>query len=264
MAESPGPGIYENTPFAEYLEWPYVSNSSLNSAERSMLHYKQRRRVEETEAMRFGSLCHAGKLEPSAIYRRYVVMPDLTEGLLDDEGNAYAKPKATKAYGKRVEQFAAAHADKIIVSQSDFDPDTGIRCKARIDKWAQRLRIIADLKTCRDCRWFNRDMADRNYHRQGAMYVDGLSIVRRGELFAFGLAAVENEEPFGTMTALVDDAALEVGRDAYKTCLRNIKAACDSGIWPGYTSPEAWTLPNWKQPKSEPFTLMIAGATVSL
>lgn len=295
---TPGPGIYENVPFSDYLAWPYISNSSLNAAERSMFHYKNRKPVAETDAMRFGTFCHLGRLEPSAIYRRYVVMPDLTQGVLTKSGEPAKNPKTTTEYESRVARWKADNAgDKQIVEQADFDrmvgvvaaldrdplarewfssdgpaevclvwddPDTGLRCKSRLDKWATRLQLIADLKTCRDCLRFETDIAERNYHRQGAMYLDGLEILTRGEMHSFGLAAVENEEPFGTMTAPVSEEALEIGRDSYKAALRSIKAARESGVWSGYSSPPAWKLPAWKQQKSEPFNLKIGGETVSL
>ncbi len=60
----PEPGLYENILFDEYLTWDCVSNSSLHAAERSMLHYKEQQPIEETPAMRLGTFCHVGRLEP--------------------------------------------------------------------------------------------------------------------------------------------------------------------------------------------------------
>jgi exodeoxyribonuclease VIII len=298
VGDYPGPGIYENVPFDTYLSWPWISNSSLNSAERSLLHYKHRKPIQPTEPMRFGTLCHSGKLEPTSIYRRYVVMPDLTKDIKTKDGKPATNPKATAEYDQRVNRWAEENAGgKEIVSQADFDrmlgvvsavnadplahrwfsdaghtevsivwddPETGLRCKSRLDKVATGERVIADLKTCADCRWFHRDIATRNYHRQGGMYQEGWAILNGGEMFAFGLAAVESEHPFGTMTAPVCQDDLEAGNDAFHACLRKIKAAQQSNHWPGYESPAEWRMPGWKSEATEAVQLVIGGETVSL
>jgi hypothetical protein len=291
----PEPGVYENVPFDEYLTWEAISNSSLHAAERSMLHYKERPAIEETVAMRFGSFCHVGRLEPSAIYRRYAVMPDLTAGLLNDAGKPYDNPKATKAYKKRVADFHAAHSDKTIVEQAQFDEmvgivsaldrdprahewftsngpvelslvwidrDTGLLCKGRIDKWDRPQSIVIDLKTCRDCLRFPGQMAERSYHRQGAMYLDGIKALTGVEC-RFGLVAVENTAPYGVMSALVRPSDIELGRRDYRRALQQIAAARASGIWPGYASPDEWSLPGWATREADsPLTLTIAGKQV--
>jgi hypothetical protein len=289
------PGFYENVPFEEYLTWDAISNSSLHAAERSMLHYKERPAIEETPAMRFGTFCHVGRLEPSAIYRRYAVMPDLTIGLLNDSGKPYDNPKATKAYKKRVAEFHEAHSDKIIVEQHQFDEmvgivsaldrdllahewftatgavelslvwidrETGLLCKARLDKWALALAIVIDLKTSRDCLRFPAQIAERSYHRQGAMYLDGIATLT-GSICRFGLVAVENSAPYGVMSALVRTSDIALGRRDYRRALQQIAASRASGVWPGYTSPAEWSLPSWATREAEaPVTLTIAGQEV--
>jgi hypothetical protein len=297
MAESPQPGIYEGVPFETYLTWPYLSNSRLSAADRSLLHFKEQEPIEETAPMRFGTLCHTGRLEPSAIYRRYVVMPDLTQNIVLADGSAAKNPRATKEYGQRVEAWKAQQADKLVVSQDEFDsmvgvvsaldadpvsrawfasegptelsivwddPDTGLRLKGRIDKLATRLQVLADLKTTRDCQRFPTQIAERKYHRQGAMYLNGWEVLT-GEVYRFGLAAVENLKPFGVMSALVREADVEQGHEEFKAMLRRVADAQRSGIWPGYTSPDEWALPAWaKSETSESVTLTFGGAQLTL
>ena len=69
------PGIYRDVDFDTYLSLDAISNSSLHAAKKSMLHYLTQKTVEETPAMRLGTLCHAGKFEPEMVSRRYAVMP---------------------------------------------------------------------------------------------------------------------------------------------------------------------------------------------
>jgi exodeoxyribonuclease VIII len=292
----PAPGLYEHVSFEEYLTWDCISNSRLHAAEKSLLHYKEQQPIEETASMRLGTFCHVGRLEPSAVYRRYVVMPDLTAGLLNDEGKPYDSPKATKAYKKRVAEFQERNADKLIIPQAEFDemvgivaaldrderahqwftaqgpvelsivwddPETGLRCKGRLDKLANGLQLIVDLKTSRDCQRFPAQIAERHYHRQGAMYVDGLEVLT-GEINQFGLVAVENNPPYGVMAAPLSKADLEQGRDEYRRYLRQIAKARESGIWPAYSSPPQWSLPAWAKRDPEALTLTIQGKQVTL
>jgi hypothetical protein len=295
---APAPGIYEAVPFDVYLTWDAVSNSSLNGIEKSPLHYKFAPPVEETPPMRFGTFCHQGRLEPSAVFRNYVVMPDLTKGILTKSGEPAKTPKATDEYKQRVERWEADNADgKIIVLQEEFeamtgvvaaldrnelahkwfaadgpaevsivwdDPDTGVRCKGRLDKLALIIQMIADLKTTRDCLWFSKQIADRKYYRQSAMYIDGVMVLT-GEVCRFGIVAVENVQPFGVMAAPLAESAVELGREEYKAALRQIAAARQSNVWPGYENPAEWILPAWKEAQlSEPLSLIIAGERVAL
>lgn len=292
------PGVYENVSFEDYLSWPFVSNSSLGAAARSMLHYKSRQPIEETVAMKFGTLCHLGRLEPSAVFRRYVVMPDLTAGIKTKGGEASKNPKATAEYGERVDRWLLENADgKIVVTQEEFDsmvavvaaldadplahawftdagpvelsivwddPDTGLRCKGRIDKLAHTHQIITDLKTTRDCLRFPAQIAERNYHRQGAMYTDGYMVLT-GEVLRFGLVAVENASPFGVMSAPVSSADIEAGREEYKELLAKVAESQRTGVWPGYSAPAEWTRPPWARAReTESVTLTIGGERISL
>lgn len=294
VRQMPPPGIYESVPFDDYLSWPYLSNSKLHAASRSLLHFREQDAIEETDAMRFGTLCHQGRLEPSAVFRRYVVMPDLTSGITTKAGKAATNPKATEEYAARVKEWRSKQADKLIVEQDEFDamvgvvasldrdrlsrewfasdgptevsivwddPETGLRLKARIDKAANRLQLLADLKTCRDCKRFPAAIAERGYHRQGAIYLDGWEVLT-GEMYRFGLVAAENVKPFGVMAAPVHDDAIEDGRDEYHRMLRQIANANRTGLWPGYESPPAWNLPAWHSGDS--VTLTIGGKQVSI
>lgn len=298
MSDGPQPGIYENVPFDQYLLWPHISNSGLGGIERSLLHWKYREQIEETDPMRFGTLCHAGQLEPSAIFRNYVVMPDLTKGILTQSGTVAKNPKATAEYESRVAQWEAVHAvGKKVVSQEQWDdlvgvlhslnanarardwftapgptevsivwddPDTGVRCKGRLDKLALSIGMIPDLKTTRDCVWFPKQIAERRYYRQAAMYIDGVMTQCGGQVCRFGMVAVENVKPYGVMAAPLRDADVEQGRDEYKSALRSIAAARKNGIYTSYDNPDEWALPAWRAVESETLNLTFNGAKVAL
>ncbi len=291
---TPMPGIYFDVPFLDYLAWDAVSNSALHAAARSMAHYRCRKPVEETPAMRLGSLVHAGRLEPLRIAERYVVMPLFELDVLTSSGEIPANPKATKAYRDKVAQFVAANKDKTVVTQAQYDAmramvgelaahpraaalledgdyevsilwrdvDSGLLCKGRIDCWQERQSVVVDIKTTADAGRFERQILDRAYHRQLAMYADGLAELTDHD-HGGALVAVESGEPYSVRAALMSEAAMEAGHAEYKRLLKQIAEAVEAKHWPGYESPEEWTIPVWAQDQDE-VELVIGGEKVKL
>lgn len=292
---TPPPGIYQGIDFDEYRSWDAVNNSSLGPLRRSAAHYRAALEAErtETDALRFGTICHHGKLEPLELLRRYTVQPDLTEGLVDDNGEPYAKPKATKAYKERVAAWEAQNHDKEVISQQWFDlilgmsraldahslasewlgadgpaecsliwqdPGTGLMCKARIDKLAEPRGMAVDLKTTRDAQEFERAIVNFGYGRQAAMYADGLRVLT-GRPWRFGIIAAEKESPFGVRAAPMSDDVITAGRIEYRAALEQIAQSRQSKRWPGYESPTEWGLPAWAAPECE---LIVDGQIINL
>ena len=291
----PEPGIHQDIPFEEYVEWDAVNNSSLTRAARSMAHYRYAPPQAETKALRFGKLCHSGALEPLLIPKHYVVMPDLAEGIRRADGTEYASPRATAEYKRRAAEFKEANADKEVVDQDTYDtmmgvvdallaherareylyapdpsevsivwddPETGIRCKGRIDRLQLRASRLSDLKTTIDASQFERSVFRFAYHRQGAFYVDGMRVLT-GEDFAFALVAVERDKPFGVRAAPLHSEALVEGRIEYRRLLRAIAQARQTGEWKGYEDPDCWRLPAYAS-SSQSADLVIGGQTVAL
>ena len=298
MSEAPKPGIYPDVPFAEYLQWDAVSNSSLHAAKKSMLHYHEQQPLEDKPCFRLGTLCHVGKFEPLLIAQRYVVMPAFDTQVKKPNGDPYDKPKASGAYRELVNDFKATNADKIVVEQSEFDamlgvvsalanhrraseylavradtqcevaivwrdPDTGLLCKGRMDALQYDIETIGDLKTAVDVVNFEKTIAVRSYHRQGAFYVDGLQVLT-GEVFDFSLTAVEPNRPHGVRAAKICEEALEAGRDEYSSLLIQIAESRETKIWPGYSSPDEWRLPAWAVKSDDDVELIIGGEKVRL
>jgi exodeoxyribonuclease VIII len=293
---APEPGIYEDVPFEEYLSWDAESNSGMRPAVKSMAHYRAALDdpIDPTPPMRFGNFTHVGRLEPLEIPRRYVVMPRFEEQIRKPDGSEYDKPKATKAYREKVAEFEAANGDKEIVPEDWYaqllgivdaltanpranvylnapgpvevslvwdDPSLGVRCKARLDKWAQNDERIIDVKTTANASDFQRTIAKLGYHRQGAFYSDGLRVLT-GVEHDFCLVAMETTKPFGTMAAPLSPDAIEVGRRQYRDALSRIVASRESDTWPGYENPAQWELPAWAASKDT--ELIVDGEIVTL
>ncbi len=297
---APEPGIYLNIPFEEYLSWPYVNNSSLSYAARSMAHYRYAPPIQPTAAMRFGSLVHCGKLEPAAIGARYAVMPDFSEEIRKEDGSRYSNVRATKAYKEAVAAWRETIGDREECSADELeimlgivqslvmhdrsrlwlcsdgpcelsivwdDVPTGIRCKGRIDKLCTGTtgHVLVDLKTTRDASDFQRSIARFGYHRQAAFYSDGLKTLT-GIDNHFALVIVEKDAPYGVRAALMSEEARQVGQDQYRQLLEQLAACRQSDHWPGYSDPHEWQLPSWYSPQNndDELELTINGEIVRL
>jgi hypothetical protein len=275
---TPPPGIYEGVDFAEYASWRAVNNSSLGPALISAAHYKAAKEQtrEETDALAFGSLVHAAKLDPKELLNRYVVMPDFTEQLTKE----YKNPRASKEYKEKVAAWKEQNTGKTVVTQQQYDemvpicvaidqsqlarellghdgpaevsilwqdPRTGLMCKGRIDKLDHKTKRFADLKTAQSVSDFSRTIAQRGYHRQGAFYADGLRILL-GDTYEPWLIPVEKTPPHTVMPAPLHHDALVAGRHQYRTALQRIATSKQTGNYAGPPVPSAWTVPEWAQP----------------
>jgi hypothetical protein len=272
------PGIYRDLPFDQYLQIDAVSNSRLNLARKSAAHYKLGY-TGTSKAMQLGSLVHCGILEPTAVADRYVVMPDYASmpENCDAKGNR-SWSHSTTFVKEAKRQFESDNTTKYVVTQEMYDKLVGLRasladnstvralfahgqaettivwrdewtgllCKMRAD-WMQvstdMIRLV-DLKTTRDALAFERAIATYGYHRQMAFY-------QRGILEAYNLIAdpwivtVETDAPFGVRVARLSEAALSVGDEEVNELMSLIAECKKADVWPGYSSPDEWHLPQF-------------------
>lgn len=294
-AELPKPGIYKGIPFADYLAWPAISNSRISLARKSMRHFRDVKFTESTPALRLGSFVHCGVLEPMAVVRRYVVMPDFEKDAENMTADGVATcSKNTKYYKAKVAAYQSVNADKSIVGIDEYerlcgisnalslsktareylseqgeaevslvweDAETGLPCKARID-WLNSG--ITDLKTTIDGAAFNRSIAKYGYHRQGSHYQTGLATLTGGEIKPFRLIAVESSQPFGVRAAPLNDDAIEAGCVEVRQALRDIARARELNFYPCYDDPSSWCLPSWYAAGRDELEVIVGGETISL
>lgn len=274
---NPEVGIHENVPFEDYCNWDCVNNSSLSPALQSAKHFEHAKKNPraDTQAFRFGRLCHEGRLEPSLVLDRYAVMPDMTKDILV-KGEPAKKPRATDEYRKRVAEWEDQHEGKQIVTQDAYndvkgvldalwentrtrmwftsegaaelslvwiDSISGLKCKARLDKVAHR-QLIVDLKTSRDASRFEASMLDYGYDRQAAFYLDGYRQLT-GESAQFAFGVVESAAPHGVRAAPVTPNVIAFGRQKYRKALSVLAEKQASGKVTDYPQPEAFDLPRW-------------------
>ena len=279
MTATPEPGIHADISFADYLSWPLMSNSQLGLMAESPAHWKHAHdtgTVEETAAMAFGSAAHTALLEPTRYLTKYVTGPDVK---LNTKAGKEEWAKAVDAFPNRtVLRFAdgmmaerlrdSAHANPRIhkllcgkgrneLSMVWDDAETGVRCKGRMDRFTSvdGYAAVTDLKLMSEGspRKFSRSLAGYGYHRQAAMYLDGLQSLDKAagrdplqRRYIFVVGEKQPPYPFGLYE--LDEESLRSGRILYQGLLRRYVRCRDKDYWPGYTDGqiESISIPPWE------------------
>lgn len=264
-AKPPQVGLYtrHRLPGEKYHALNAANFSSLKEMDRSPAHayhtYQEPR--EPSPALNLGDAAHAIVLEPERLEAHYFPAPT-------EQKRYAAERKAWKAaeeenpnktplrpsewghlqqirdavmrhpYARELVEHAVAH-DMVEVSAVWDCPDTGVRCKLRVDGISrfQGAACIFDVKTCLDAsvRYWQRHIPRYWYHAQGAHYLAGLqTLYPTATPRAFYFLAVEKKPPYGIMVHELNPHDAEVGALKVREWLR-AWAECEStGRWPNY------------------------------
>ncbi len=264
-------GIIPNIPIEEYHRHGSVSKSQLDQFAKSPAHYlasltTQRK---ETAAMRIGSLFHGMVLEGVKVAVAPACDKRTKEGKATWEAfcieNAGAEivtaDEGEMLFGmvKSVMAHPAARAllnGPGIAEGSCFwhDEQSGELCRCRPDKYRQDLGIIVDLKSTEDAspESFARSIAKYGYHRQNAMYVDGVETATGDFVKGFVFVVTEKAAPYCTAVYSLDMQGIEIGRDQYKRLLLDLADCKIAKKFPGYSDRvETLSLPAWEVRKYE-------------
>lgn len=279
------PGLYSNVPAEDYHQRVpgVVSKTALDLINRSLAHYKawvDGAEREATPPLLFGSALHMALLEPERFLRSYVVMPDFGDCRFKEnkarrdswrlEVGWHENPSLSRV--KVLEQKDAdairgiyesvnRHplAGRMIregVSEATLvweDEETGLRCKARMDYYAEKLGACYDLKSTEDARpeAFARSMASYRYHVQDAFYREGLRAVGRPcEHFVF--IAVEKQPPYAVALYSLKDSDVQLGLRAARRDMRTLLEGIEKDAFPAYSETiETISLPGWYTAKEE-------------
>lgn len=133
------------------------------------------------------------------------------------------------------------------------DEETGIECKARLDRIAT-CGILIDFKSARDAseQGFRKSVQDFGYHVQEAFYRDGYKAVFGEEAAAFAFPLVEKEDPYLTNLCQLDPEAVDAGRYIYKRNLRRYADCLEKNHFPGYgAGTKTIKLDKWYQTRLE-------------
>lgn len=269
-------GIYYDLTSDDYHgDKDSISRSSLMDFKKSPYFYYSKhlnpdRPLEEPKAaLEFGTAFHMLILEPELFEQTYIAKPEPL--LLKDVGREnYDKYKTVVAYIEKsnkkilsIKDFenlrkmqdslvANAKARELIqdgIYESSYfwiDEDSGVMLKARPDILHDNLYV--DLKTCDDASpyAFQKSMANYGYHIQAAMVEDGIRILHPHKIGMFTSIniCVEKKYPYSIGIYIIDEAAIDAGRQEYKQLCIDLASAKDHNKFPDY-EPQTLGLPRW-------------------
>lgn len=264
------PGIYVGIEPEEYYERALgvASKSSLDLVRRSPAHYHAwatgSDEREETPALEFGSAVHVALLEPERFDSVYTQSPDFGDLRTKVAREARDEWRAANAGRKalslddwerieRMRESIARHSlaasllrgGRSEVSAYWDDPETGLRCKSRVDY--MRGGILIDLKTTDDASpgAFPTSCARYGYHRQDAMYTQAWRACG-ADVDAFVFIAVEKRAPFAVGVHVLDGDAKALGASSIRRDLETLADCLALDDWPAYGEQiHTLSLPRW-------------------
>ena len=135
-----------------------------------------------------------------------------------------------------------------------IDEETGLQCRARVDKLATfgRIAIIGDLKATNidptDARQVGLKVLEMGYHRQGAEYTEAVGEVDGETPDGFGFLFVRNRVPYNARLWVLKSEDIELGWRQNHAALRDLRRRLDSNDWiegDTFGKENPITLPRW-------------------
>jgi PDDEXK-like domain of unknown function (DUF3799) len=220
---------------------------------------------EATEAMLYGAVLHARLLEPDTFDAHYYAMPKIDRRT--KEGKAPERHEARSAgraafpaewlsdiertlANARVHRRAAKilSAGEAEVTLAWIDPDTGIKCKSRIDWWHDTT-LLLDVKSAHDvtAAGFSRACAQLKYALSAFMYCEGVRQVT-GERPNWAFMACERAQPNMVPIYRASDAFMRRGKCEFRRALDALAECRATGCYPMMQADGEWEvidLPRW-------------------
>ena len=247
------PGIYPDIPFDDYRAIDAASSHALSTLlDKSPAHLHGMER-KPSAAMELGRLAHLLILEPERDEAEIVVSPEcdrrtkagketweafqaesagLTVVTRDQYLTANAIRESVLRHSLARLLFAQGQAELTLIAD---DPDSGARCKGRLDWLPTGHDLLVDLKTCQSAAPADvaRDAGKYRYFQQASFYSHLWHLItgeRRPFLFVF----VESAPPYDVAVYELDEDALDAGERRFREALAIWVECQASGVWPGY------------------------------
>lgn len=259
----------------EYNQAPGVRRSDLWRMHESPEKYKWflEHPPESTPTLTFGAAAHKMLLEPDGFNDEFAVLPNVD--------------RRTKAGKEAYEAFLIDKSEKTVIIQDDYDtivamtekansipyvrellkgeheksffwddPDTGERCKVRVDIITEidGKLTIADYKTAANAKTeiFNNDIFRYGYHLQAYMYTEAvMQDMHLTERPDFLFVVQEKKAPYAVNLIQVTEDVMLAGMDTFRELIGTLHQCKETGFWYGYTGiygePNEAFLPGWMQ-----------------
>ena len=233
-----------------YRENPAINITSLKAIDKSPLHYHEQERVDKP-CWKFGRAAHIAVLEPDRFDDLYVVWgrePDqkvrrghVYDDFMDDHPGKEsllikeydAAWKIHDALWRHVEARAILSITGPVEDPHYWtDPETGIKCKGRVDKLTS---CVVDLKAMKDIedREYFAACTRYMYHVTTAWYTRGVELATGRSLENPILIGVENVHPHDVRVDVMPAEAVEAGHAVWREWLDTLARCQESGEWPG-------------------------------
>jgi hypothetical protein len=229
--------------------------------EESWTPHEYARPIEETDAMRLGTLTHAAYYEPETITGMYAMRPEKNGKAVKCDSKEYAEwalANEGKMHVKRDEimhihaMISAVNASPVVqlydrrnacilsteTSYLTEDPCTGLAIRIKPD----RLRmgpdgslICEDLKTTRAAKpqEFRREADIHIYHRRFAFYRNALALITGlpHERIRCVFVCVQNDEPHAAWVAEADPDKLDAAQSVNDDCMVALANCIETGVF---------------------------------
>jgi len=242
----------------DYFQIPALSASGINRWYESPYHFWQSSpfnplhvEIEQTDAMKLGTLAHLLLLEPEKYASTYAVAPQVdkrtkegkaiyAEFEAENAGKIVIKPDvADKAFAMQKAIFAHTGAANLIrggeVEKPIFWHDESLPCKAKPDciREVDGACLVVDYKTGGNIKWndLSTFIYNRGYHRQAAWYMDGVEKVTGRRPDGFALIVQDVDLPELIAMPLVSAEFIELGQHENHKAVADIKERLASGDW---------------------------------
>ena len=229
--------------------------------------------AESSPALVFGAMVHKLMLEHETFIQEYAIAPAVDRRTKDGKAAWQEFLDAAESrtvitvddYARAADMVEAVHnhpiADRLINGIGEHekalfwtDPDTGIKCKARIDALVGRGKdmMVVDYKTAADAKTdvISRKIFQYGYHLQAWMYTEAVRInYGMKERPPFVLVVQEKKPPYSVNVIRVTDEVTAVGGDEFRLYIGMLHQCEETGYYYGLNGPfdemnEAY-LPGW-------------------
>ena len=246
------PGVYRGVPAEKYHAINAVSATFLKrflldtpAHAKAMIDGKLK---EESSAMSKGTALHAALLEPEMFAATYAIGPEVRRNSGEWKDFVAANPdkeclkpsENEDVLGMRDSLWNDPYCAKAIraCDQRELtiiwnDEATGILCKARIDLYSTRSKMLLDVKTTGDLSKFDRTAFDQGYDIQICHYCNALTAAGMTAKTA-GFLCSEQTAPWLPEIYQPSGEMLAGGFDLITRAMQCVKDCHLSGNWPGY------------------------------
>ena len=264
-------GVHRHVAPKLYHSWEAASNGALSQFLRSPAHMRAYldREMRETPVLALGRAIHAAVLEPERFAQDYGLLPERMDrrtkegkaqwgALIEQFGQGNVLSPEDHATCMAIRNAVHQHqtAAALISGTGDVelsvvwdDPYTGVRCKARWDRYSPEIPggAIVDLKTTKDASRgaFERAIFTYGYHRQASLYLMGARVLDL-PVRHYCIIAAEKEPPYAVAVYRITEGTIDATDEQVRELLRRYRQCQESGKYPGYPDEvQDITVPDW-------------------